>query len=64
MELDRRGILTRPHTHTQEEEKAVVVLEGQLKQSKQSLVAPGVRGELFDGERCVLRESWTDDHSA
>lgn len=37
----------------------MVSLEGQLKQSKQSLVAPGVRGELFEGEQCVLREGWT-----
>lgn len=46
-------------SHTQEEEKVVVSLEGQSKQSKQSIVAPGVRGELFDGEHCVLREGWT-----
>lgn len=36
----------------------MVSLEGQSEQSKQSLVAPGVRGELFEGEQCVLRKGW------
>lgn len=36
----------------------MVLLEGQSKQSKQSLVAPGVRGELFEGGQCVLRAGW------
>lgn len=36
----------------------MVSLEGQSKQSKQSLVAPGARGELFEGGQCALREGW------
>lgn len=54
MELDHRGILTRPHRHTVRRRRgAVVSLQGQLEQSKQSVVAPGVRGELFEGGGCV-----------
>lgn len=49
MELNRSGVLT--HTQEEEEEEeeeAVVSLEGRSKQRKQSPVAPGARGELFE----------------
>ncbi len=42
----------------------MVSLEGQSEQSKQSLVAPSVRGELFEGGQCILREGWTDVNGA
>lgn len=61
-ESDRRGTLTGIlvkgliDTHIHKEEMAVVSQEGHSKQSKQSVVAPEVRDELFRGERHALDE--------
>lgn len=50
----------RPQTHSDEasqshiqQERAVVSLRCPSRQSKQSLVAPGVRGELLEGGRHI-----------